>query len=128
MTKSNFKINLEFGERDKTARGYLSLNGKEIGTLWKDPYQLEISGFLIPGKNKLSVEVANTWTNRIIGDLNNKCGKKYTWSNSTSHYDKDSKLIRSGLIGPVKMRFSNIINSKLIIFKRYFSSFCYMLN
>ncbi len=39
--KSNFKINLDLGERDKTARVYLYLKGKEIGTLRKDPYRLE---------------------------------------------------------------------------------------
>jgi len=112
--KSNQKINLDLGEIYVTARVFL--NGKEAGTLWKDPYRLEISGFLIPGRNKLLVEVANTSPNRIVGDLNSTNEKKYTWSNSTSHYDKDSKLIRSGLIGPVIMRFSKIINSKLIIF------------
>ena len=108
--KSNHKINLDLGGIDVTARVYL--NGKEIGTLWKDPYRLEITDFLIPGKNKLSVEVANTWQNRIIGDLNSKSGKEYTWSNLTSHYDKDSKLMRSGLIGPVKMYFSETIISR----------------
>jgi len=47
--------------------------------------------------------------NRIVGDLNRKTAKTYTWSNSTHHYNKDSPLSRSGLIGPVFLRFREII-------------------
>jgi hypothetical protein len=108
LLKSNLKINLDLGDTEKTARLYL--NKKEVAMLWKAPYRLEISGFLNPGRNKILVEVANTWPNRIIGDLNRKGGKEYTWSNSKSHYDKDSKLMRSGLIGPVKMYISEIVD------------------
>ena len=104
--KSDLQINLDFGEIKKTTRVYL--NGQEVGTLWKSPYRLKILAFVKPGKNRLSVEVANVWSNRIIGDLNNKGEKMYTWSNSTSHYNKDSELIRSGLIGPVTIQFSKI--------------------
>lgn len=84
-------------------------DGREIGTLWKPPYNIEISGFINPGRNTLRVEVANTWMNRIVGDLNRKTAKTYTWSNSTHHYHKDSPLSRSGLIGPVFLRFREII-------------------
>jgi hypothetical protein len=103
LLRSNLKISLDLGVVDATAR--VELNGNEVGMLWKAPYRSDISGFLNPGRNQLLVEVANTWPNRIIGDLNSKDGKKYTWSNSTSHYNKDSELIKSGLKGPVKIRF-----------------------
>ena len=76
-----------------------------MGKPWKDPYRIEISGYLYPDKNKLLVDVANTWPNRIIGDLNSNSVKNYTWSNSTSHYNEDSKVIKSGLIGPVQIQF-----------------------
>jgi hypothetical protein len=107
LIKPNRKIDLDLGEIRETAR--VSLNGREIGTLWKPPYIIEISGFINPGRNTLHVEVANTWVNRIVGDWNRKTAKTYTWSNSTHHYNKDSPLSRSGLIGPVFLRFSEII-------------------
>ena len=92
----------------ETAR--LCLNGKWVGALWKPPYKMEISSYLKPGKNILIVEVANLWPNRVIGDLNVKDGRTYTWSNSKGHYNKESELIKSGIMGPVSLSFSKIID------------------
>jgi len=41
--------------------------------------------------------------------LNRRNGKAFTWSNSTRHYQKDSPLSKSGLLGPVVLRFSEIV-------------------
>jgi hypothetical protein len=95
----NERISLNLGEIKATARVYL--NSREIGTLWKSPFRLDITGLLKPGKNTMTIEVANTWPNRIIGDLNANGGRTFTWSNSTEHYHIHSGLLRSGLIGPV---------------------------
>ena len=103
LLRANLKIYLNLGEINTNARGYI--NGKKVGTLLKDPYRIVISGYLYPDKNKLLIEGANTWPNRIMGDLNSNGVKNYPWSNSTSHYNKDSKLIKSGLIGPVLVQF-----------------------
>ena len=107
MIKPARKIDLDLGEIRETAR--VVLIGKEVGTLWKPPFRLEIADNLNPGKNTLRIEVANTWVNRIIGDLNRRNGKAFTWSNSTRHYQKDSPLSKSGLLGPVVLRFSEIV-------------------
>ena len=47
----------------------VTLNGKNIGTIWCAPWQLTISkGLLKLKNNKLEIRVANTWVNRLIGD------------------------------------------------------------
>ena len=46
----------------------VKLNGKDCGIIWTYPFRADISQALKAGKNKLEVEVANTWANRIIGD------------------------------------------------------------
>jgi hypothetical protein len=46
----------------------VSLNGQPLGTLWKPPYQVDVSGALKPGKNQLEIKVTNLWPNRLIGD------------------------------------------------------------
>lgn len=106
LLKPDRKIYLDLGEIRETARVFL--NEKKVGTFWKEPFKPEISGFVEPGKNKLVVEVANGWSNRIIGDLNSRDGKRYTWSNSNDHYTKDSELSGSGLTGPVYIRFVSL--------------------
>ncbi|HVT82683.1 MAG TPA: glycosyl hydrolase, partial [Phycisphaerae bacterium] len=46
----------------------VSVNGKAVATLWKPPYQVDVTGALKPGDNQLEIKVTNEWTNRIAGD------------------------------------------------------------
>ncbi|MCF7864629.1 MAG: hypothetical protein K9L89_07560, partial [Kiritimatiellales bacterium] len=46
----------------------VSLNRKSLGTLWKPPYQMDVTAALKPGKNDLEIKVTNLWPNRLIGD------------------------------------------------------------
>lgn len=46
----------------------VKLNGKELGTLWKPPFTLDVSSALKPGQNTIEVKVTNLWPNRLIGD------------------------------------------------------------
>ena len=46
----------------------VTLNGKEAGVAWKAPFMLDITETVAAGENALKVEVANLWTNRLIGD------------------------------------------------------------
>ena len=57
------------------------------------------------GKNKLTIEVVNTWVNRLIGDaILTEQGKSQKHTSTTySHYNKNSALSESGLIGPVRL-------------------------
>jgi len=115
------------------------LNGKELGIVWKPPYRYDITEIVKEGTNELQIKVTNQWPNRLIGDehlpVENEY-KKYgpkgsgivdfpywfrqgnpkpaggrvtfaTWR----HFDKDSPLLESGLIGPVEIR--NAVVKKL---------------
>ena len=112
----------------------VSLNGKDLGILWKPPFRVNISASAKPGLNKLIVKVTNLWPNRLIGDeqlpadveWNGKQLKAWpqwfldgkpspngrltftTWH----HWTKDSPLLESGLIGPVMLRSAEIISAK----------------
>jgi len=46
----------------------VKLNGKDLGTLWKAPYRIDVTGLLKPEKNTVEVGVVNLWCNRLIGD------------------------------------------------------------
>lgn len=57
---------ISFTEVNVMARVWL--NGKCLGVLWTYPWRIECTGALKPGVNELKVEVANLWSNRLIGD------------------------------------------------------------
>lgn len=46
----------------------VSVNGIPCDTLWKAPFVADITRTLHPGRNEISVAVANLWPNRMIGD------------------------------------------------------------
>lgn len=81
------------------------LNGQEVGTLWTYPWKLDITDKLVEKDNRLVIEVANLWVNRLVGDLNLKAqGKKgYTFT-TYNPYDAKSPLKPSGLLGPVTIK------------------------
>ena len=47
----------------------------------------------IRGENKLEIEVANLWPNRLIGDATLPQDKRFTWSIEEHPYTTDSKLL-----------------------------------
>jgi hypothetical protein len=103
----------------------VTLNGHAFPTLWKAPFRLDVSKWLKPGSNALEVKVTNLWPNRLIGDEHYPPEAKYNgpilawpdWiKNGTPRpptkrvtfttwqfFQKDSPLLESGLIGPVKI-------------------------
>jgi hypothetical protein len=54
----------------------VSINGKTLGTLWKQPYALDVTQALKAGDNQIEIKVTNEWTNRIIGDRVGPADKK----------------------------------------------------
>jgi len=77
------------------------VNGQNVGTAWKAPYVIDITEALKAGKNELEIRVVNQWVNRIIGDKQPNCEKKYTYSAYNDFYQADSELLPAGLMGPV---------------------------
>lgn len=79
------------------------INGKEIETLWKAPYTLDISNAVAIGKNKLEIKVTNQWDNRIIGDRNLPKEKKIL--SSAPAFGVSAKLKDSGLLSSVVLKY-----------------------
>jgi hypothetical protein len=97
------------------------LNGRDLGVIWTNPWQVNISDAVRKKGNELEIEVVNLWANRLIGDESRpddgiQDGKWPDWlmngtprpSNrytfTTHHfYKKDNPLFESGLMGPVRV-------------------------
>ena len=79
----------------------VTINGKKIGTAWHAPFELDATGALKPGLNKIEVRVTNAWVNRMIGDEQPQA-VCYTWAD-VKPYTATSPLMPSGLLGPVAL-------------------------
>ncbi|MBW8785710.1 MAG: glycoside hydrolase, partial [Novosphingobium sp.] len=90
---------LDLGEAREIAE--VSVNGRPVGSVWHAPYRLDISSAARPGRNQLTVRVANLWVNRLIGDAQ-PGAQKITWT-AMPTYLPTAPLRRSGLIGPVTL-------------------------
>jgi len=110
----------------------VKLNGKDLGVLWKPPFRLDITEAAKAGANDLEVRVTNLWPNRLIGDEQlppdadyNPGGAIRAWPewllkgeprpsgriafSTWQHWQKDSPLIESGLLGPVALRSGRVV-------------------
>ncbi|MHB8902383.1 MAG: glycosyl hydrolase [Thermoguttaceae bacterium] len=118
------RLALNLGKVEVMAR--VKVNGTECGIAWKPPYVVEISGAARQGANELEIDVVNLWINRMIGDEQlpedsvwkdfetlagwpewftagrPRPSGRYTFT-SCRHYRKDSPLVPSGLLGPVRL-------------------------
>jgi hypothetical protein len=92
------RVLLNLGQVDVLAR--VHLNGKDLGVVWKRPFQLDITGAAQSGVNSVTIDVTNLWTNRLIGDTRLPEDKRITWTN-LNPYKANSQLSESGLLGPV---------------------------
>ena len=101
------------------------VNDQELGVLWTPPYRLDITRCLKPGRNTVTVQVANLWVNRMVGDeqfpLDYECPRTIAkwpdWLADPSKrpeprrmtfstfrpFTKDTPLMPSGLLGPVRI-------------------------
>lgn len=79
----------------------VTVNGKDVGTVWSAPYQVDITKALTRGKNTLSVEVTSTWFNRLAYDAGQPEEKRKTWT--IEGPSQGSPLRVSGLLGPVTL-------------------------
>jgi hypothetical protein len=96
------RFELDLGEVFCVADVYL--NGQAVGILWKEPYCADVTGALRAGENYLTIEVCNTWWNRLLGDKQGPVGEKLCHTNMAGRVHKTGGLIRSGLMGPVRVR------------------------
>ena len=100
------RLTLDLGHVRFVAEAWL--NDRPLGIVWKPPFRLDVTAAARPGKNRLVVEVANTWSNRLTGDARSPEGKRYCNTNMTKALTwelpwKDAPLHESGLMGPVRV-------------------------
>ncbi len=108
----------------------VSLNGQSFGVLWKPPFRVNVTSAAKPGVNHLVVKVTNLWPNRLIGD--EQLPNDRDWSDGPikewpqwvldgkpsptgrvtfttwHHWNKDSALLESGLLGPVMLESAEV--------------------
>jgi hypothetical protein len=120
------RVFLDLGVVKNLAR--VRLNGRDLGVAWCAPWRVDVTSALQAGENHLEITVANLWPNRLIGDehLPPDCdygrggnlarwpewllqgqprpsAGRYTFS-TWKHFNKDSPLLPSGLLGPVTLQ------------------------
>ena len=96
--KAGSKLVLDLGDVKNLA--VVTVNGKNLGTVWHAPYRVDVTQALKQGANQIQVQVINAWVNRLIGDQQPDATTKYTFA-TWKAYKADSPLQASGLIGPV---------------------------
>ena len=98
--KPKARLRIDLGTVKNLAE--VSVNRKNLGIVWKAPYQVDATGALKPGTNRVEIKVTNGWANRIIGDRQPGVTKTYTFT-SPKFYKADAPLQPSGLLGPVRV-------------------------
>ena len=144
---SGRRLLLELGVVKNTAG--VRLNGHQFDCLWKPPFSIDVTDYLVAGHNTLEVAITNLWPNRMIGDeyepedcewgeertftyvapparigrpllhapawlLNHQprpSRGRYTLS-SFKFFTKDSPLLESGLLGPVRLVESSAVEHR----------------
>jgi hypothetical protein len=91
---------LDLGKVKNVAR--VSVNGRNLGIVWKAPFRVDVTKALKAGTNRLEVKVTNLWVNRMIGDAQPDTPEKFTFT-TQAFYKADSPLLPSGLLGPVRL-------------------------
>ncbi|MGN6800463.1 MAG: glycosyl hydrolase, partial [Ginsengibacter sp.] len=98
------RLYLDLGEISKVASVWL--NGEYLGITWAYPYRIDVTNKVRKGENSLKIEVANTWSNRIVGDAledQHFTNTNIKYSSGRVPWDK-TPLIKSGLLGPVTLQ------------------------
>lgn len=115
------KYYIDLGVVNDIAR--VKLNGKDIGVIWCAPWRIDISSALKEGENKLEIEVANRWVNRLLGDKSEpeeyrrtvkfenglmggkeyKAGRYTFTTKSAMRSFRFTEPLSSGLLGPVQV-------------------------
>jgi hypothetical protein len=108
LLRDSPRIELDLGEVCEVARVFL--NGEEVGITSFAPHVLDITGQIRQGENSLTIEVANTWLNRLIADDALPQDQRLTHTNldrgpKLGQRWRDAEPPPSGLLGPVRLRF-----------------------
>ncbi|MEJ1969152.1 MAG: glycosyl hydrolase [Rhizomicrobium sp.] len=95
------RLELDLGEVRELAD--VTLNGHAFATVWTPPFRVDTTKAARPGRNVLTVTVANLWVNRLIGDAQPGVTRPVAFT-AIPTYRADAPLRPSGLLGPVVIR------------------------
>ncbi len=101
LRSGNDRILLDLGTVHVMAR--VRLNGRDLGVVWCAPRSVDITDAVQAEGNRLEIEVANLWPNRLIGDQLLPPDRRVAWT-TFNPYRADSPLFPSGLLGPVRLK------------------------
>lgn len=100
----NERVYLNLGRLSEVADVWL--NDRHLGISWAEPHRFDITDVVSHGDNKLRIEVANAWSNRITGDA--LTGETFTHTNISIGFRgtpwRQVPLLESGLLGPVTIQ------------------------
>jgi hypothetical protein len=118
----NVRLKLDFGEtkplepgRARAFRTWIEtpvreaaevfVNGKRAGSVWRPPYEVEVTGLLRAGENRLEIIVSNLMINRMAGqplpdykDLIARYGDRFQPQDL-----ENLQPVPSGLLGPIRL-------------------------
>ncbi|MFD1255255.1 glycosyl hydrolase [Mucilaginibacter terrae] len=131
ITGNKMPLYIDLGVVNHIAK--VKINNIDIGVVWTAPWRIKIPAQLLKSKgNKIEIAVTNVWANRLIGDeqepadmewmpghmnsgdflkefpswfLNNQprpSKGRYCFT-TWNYFKKDSPLVSSGLLGPVRV-------------------------
>jgi hypothetical protein len=81
----------------------VTLNGREVGTLWCPPWHIDIRDHLQAGENTLQVSVVNTWHNRLVADAGKPENQRFSHISQPYPFKPGTPPATSGLLGPVRV-------------------------
>jgi hypothetical protein len=101
LSTINGRLILDLGKVHDLAT--VKLNGKNLGTVWTAPWQVDLGTAAKTGSNTLEITITNPWNNRLVGDLKLPPAKRRT-SISLATVKANTPLQAAGLLGPVTLQ------------------------
>ncbi|MBN8709715.1 MAG: hypothetical protein BGO12_01415 [Verrucomicrobia bacterium 61-8] len=98
------KVLLDLGQVGRACR--VAINGKTAGTLWRAPWRLPVGSLLHAGRNALTIEVVNSWYNRLMADQVLPPAERTTWTSWPRIKDwitENAPPEKSGLLMPARL-------------------------
>ena len=104
---SDVRVLLDLGRVCETAG--VRVNCVDVGVAWMRPYELDITRFVRPGRNRLRVEVTNLLINKVLGAGKPDYSAVYAKYGNRFPLGDEWEAVRepfvSGLLGPVRLVF-----------------------
>ncbi len=81
------------------------LNGHDCGVVWTPPFVADVAAAVRPGLNRLVLEVATPWRNRLIAEAAAPSGAIF--HPMTEVFDATAAPLRAGVSGGVSLLFAD---------------------